>query len=287
MTHPAPDICIYHANCADGFGAAWAVWTAFPDCEFVPASYGEPPRDVTGKHVLIVDFSYSHNTLQQMARTAQSVVVLDHHKTAQADLGRLPEPGQPRQMVDIGEPLSLWAKFDMNKSGARLAWEYVFPAEPAPLLIELIEDRDLWRFQYPETRAFGMWLRSHPFDFCTWEAIAQTLATDRDSILNEARAIERYFDGQVEAIAQTAYLADIGGEIVPVVNCSPMFASEVGHRLLELYSNAAFAATWCEGGYARKYSLRSADDRADVSAVAKRYGGGGHRNAAGFEVPRC
>lgn len=82
-----PDMVIYHDNCADGFGAAWACWMRWGDaCEYVPANYGQVPPDVTGKNILIVDFSYKRPELETMANAAASIVILDHHKTAQAEL---------------------------------------------------------------------------------------------------------------------------------------------------------------------------------------------------------
>lgn len=82
----SPDICIYHANCADGFGAAWAVWDTWPDITFAPAGYGDVPPDITAKDVLIVDFSYPAQTLLDMAVKANSIVVLDHHRSAEKEL---------------------------------------------------------------------------------------------------------------------------------------------------------------------------------------------------------
>ena len=38
------------------------------------------------------------------------------------------------------------------------------------------------------------------------------------------------------------------------------------------------------GRAARKVSLRSTDGRVDVSAIARKHGGGGHRRAAGFST---
>lgn len=87
MTEYRPDIMIYHANCADGFGAAWAAWMRWGSAiEYVPCSYGQNPPDVRGKHVLIGDFSFKRSQLDAMLTEAASVVILDHHKTAEAEL---------------------------------------------------------------------------------------------------------------------------------------------------------------------------------------------------------
>lgn len=291
-----PDMVIYHDHCADGFGAAWACWMKWRDApKYVPASYGQTPPDVAGKHVLIVDFSYKANVLDEMGKGAASIIILDHHKTAQSDLE------QWRRMADKPERFTMAAAasmnddlrrngyrpisalFDMERSGARLAWDFCHE-NPVPTLIQLIEDRDLWRFQFDETKPFSLWLRSEPFNFDRFELLAQQLEDGRDSyeIMIEAKAMQRFFDAKVDEIASFAKRRGLAEHNPIVVNCPPMFASEVGHALLDKHPDAPFAAMWFEAGNKRMWSLRSRDDRIDVSAVAALFGGGGHRNAAGF-----
>lgn len=299
MEEYKPDVMLYHANCADGFGAAWAAWMRWRDqVQYVPAAYGAPPPDVAGKHVLIGDFSYKADTLREMAREAKSIIILDHHKTAEADLaewavddvaGEFWAGDDPMKLVRenddrIGQPIA--AMFDMKRSGARMVWEFCHDAE-APDLIKFIEDRDLWRFQYEETKPFGLWLRSEPFDFDRWELIAQDLmgGNDAHTIMAEATAMQRLYDRQVDEIASLARTGNVGGFNVPLCNCPPQFASEVGHKLLHDNPAAPFSACYSDQGKSRGYSLRSMDDREDVSAIARKFGGGGHRNAAGFGVP--
>lgn len=294
-----PDLMIYHAHCADGFGAAWAAWMRWRDeVQYVPCGYGQNPPDVAGKHVLIGDFSFKRGVLDEMLQTAASVVILDHHKTAEADLapfqfhesgpgavGAGDVDGMLRDLAELGRPPCI-AVFDMERSGARMVWDFCHENE-APELIRFIEDRDLWRFQYEETKPFGLWLRSEPFDFERWELIAQELHDGHGAheIMTEAKAMQRLFDRQVGEIASLARTGLVGGFDVPLCNCPPQFASEVGHKLLADNPAAPFVACYSDQGKARGYSLRSADDRQDVSEVARKFGGGGHRNAAGFGVP--
>lgn len=294
-----PDLVIYHDHCTDGFGAAWACWMRWRDgCKYIPASYGSPPPNVAGKNVLIVDFSYKRAILDEMLQSTASVVVLDHHKTAQTDL----EPfqfhesspgaisandvgGMVRDLVELGRPACI-AIFDMNRSGARLAWDFCHPGKRIPKLIHLIEDRDLWHFQYEETKPFSLWLRSEPFDFNRFEQIEQDIEVPYgNAIMREAEAMQRFFDAKVAEIASFAKCRRIGDHDPIVVNCPPMFASEVGHALLDAHPAAPFAATYFDGPNTRMWSLRSRNDREDVAAIAAKFGGGGHRNAAGFGVP--
>ncbi|MBY2927448.1 phosphohydrolase [Sphingomonadales bacterium 56] len=294
-----PDIVIYHSPCDDGFGAAWAAWKRWGDSvEYVPATYGKPAPDVAGKNVLMADFSYKLAELDQLAASTASIVILDHHKSALAELEpyRFTESGSGAISADdIADMLRVLherdrspviAIFDMDRSGARMTWDFCHPGQEAPELIRMIEDRDLWRFDILETRAFSLWLRSHRYDFHTWSRIAAQLDGDRDGIMAQAIAIEGFYDQKIAEIVTTARWAKINNVPVPIANCTWAFASDVAHELLIKHPEAAFAATYYDrGDGSRTYSLRSEDERDDVSIHARRYGGGGHRNAAGFEVP--
>lgn len=297
-----PDIVIYHANCDDGFGAAFAAWRKWGDSvEYVAAHYGSQPPSVEGKHVLIVDFSYKAGVLATMAN-ALSVTMLDHHKSAAEDLApyrrfadapyRFTMPVVASMAEDLhrnGYP-PINALFDMARSGARLAWEFCNPDESLPYMIKLIEDRDLWQFAWEDTKPFSLYLRSLQYDFRTWSSLCDTLEVPQEmwKVMNEARAIERYHNRLVEDVARHHDLVSFPGvdQPVPVAASPYRLASDVAHQLLQLHPSAPFAATVNHRANSVGYSLRSEDDRLDVAKIAQRYGGGGHRNAAGFSVPK-
>ena len=71
---------------------------------------------------------------------------------------------------------------------------------------------------------------------------------------------------------------------MPVACCSYDFVSETAHQLLKKYPDAPFAACKVHAYGGITYSLRSEEGREDVSIIATKNGGGGHRNAAGFKV---
>ena len=52
-------LCIYHANCPDGFTAAWAVRRALgaDKVDFHPGFYHKEPPNAQGRDVVLVDFS--------------------------------------------------------------------------------------------------------------------------------------------------------------------------------------------------------------------------------------
>lgn len=293
-----PDICIFHGNCDDGFGAAWAIRSRWPDCEFVPGHYGKPLPNTARKHVLFVDFSAKRAEIDAMAQEAISIVILDHHKTAEAELApfnvtmcgtAILDPANLWHMFcDLDElgrpPIVAW--FDMNQSGAALAWQFANGAhrdrDPLPRMIQYIEDRDLWRFAFgSSTHEFSAALRTYPMDFAVWDDIA----ADTGALLAEGRTVLRAHNVNVYKLVAQAYQDQVCGFIVPVVNAPYHYASDVAHALLLAYPDAPFAGSWFRrpDGFVQ-WSLRSEDRREDVSEIAKRMGGGGHRNAAGFQA---
>lgn len=297
MTTYRPDICIYHGGCDDGFAAAWAIRQRWGDkVTYLPGTYGKPLPETAGKHVLFVDFSAKRSEIDAMAQTAKSIVIIDHHKTAEADLEPfkiglcgsakfVPEnlDGIFRDLCELDRPPVL-AWFDMDQSGAMMAWKFVFPdVLIIPQFLRYIEDRDLWRFKFGDaTRKFSAALRTYPMNFETWDrliALAANLVEDGDAIL-------RSHDANIQKFIAEAYDGDIAGHRVPVVNVPYHYASDTAHALLKKYPEAPFAACWFRRADGMiQYSLRSEDSRLDVSDIAKQFGGGGHRNAAGYQVP--
>ncbi|NNA39999.1 phosphohydrolase [Pseudomonas lundensis] len=292
-------MCIYHGNCADGFGAAWVVRKALgSDVEFVAGIYGQEPPDVAGKDVVIVDFSYKYDILAALARKANSVIVLDHHKSAAEDLARFESfhaGVEEDTRRDDGATLLGWKTahvmansqngptiaccFDMNRSGAMLAWDHYFPNQEPPQLLRHIEDRDLWLFKLEGTREIQANLFSYPYDFEVWD---QLVAADVLTLVSDGAAIERKHHKDVaELVGVTKRRLKIGGFDVPVASLPYTLTSDAGHLMAQ---GEPFAACYWDTPTGRVFSLRSTDEGIDVSEIASQYGGGGHRNASGFRV---
>lgn len=273
-------LCIYHGNCADGFGAAWAVRHALNlrDDQFFAATHGDPPPVVEGKRVVMVDFAYKRPVIDELAGAAKSILILDHHKSAADDLAGLPEPLQDGRIPKGG----VYALFDMERSGACIAWDY-FHYATRPPLIDIIEDRDLWRFRLPGTREIQAVLFSYPYDFKIWDRLMMAGAEEAGQLFDEGAAIERKHHKDIaELVRVTERLLLIGGYTVPVANLPYTMSSDAAHLMAE---NAPFAACYWDTPAGRVFSLRSRRDGVDVSAIATAYGGGGHKHAAGFRMP--
>jgi uncharacterized protein len=253
-----PTVVLYHAECADGFGAAWALWRQFPAARFLPVKHGNPPPPgLKDQHVVIVDFSYTRETLETMAERAKELLVLDHHITAEQALAGLP-----------------YAYFDMKKSGAVLAWEWAHDL-PVPWLLDYIQDKDLWTWALPLSREINAAIASHLFEFQIWNHFKQK------ELEQEGRAILRYEHELVSKLAGQAVLVEFQGATVPSVQ-SAILTSQIGERLS---TDAPFCLIWHDRDGRRYYSMRSREDGTDVGAIAASFGGGGHTHAAGFSVP--
>jgi oligoribonuclease NrnB/cAMP/cGMP phosphodiesterase (DHH superfamily) len=275
-------VVIYHANCWDGFCAAWLFHWVYPHALFLPAQYGDPIplAQVEGKRVFIVDFSYPLEAMKEIAQQALSLTVLDHHKTAEPILRELQQSMGDRQV---------WTTFRLDASGGRLAWEYLErycceDFDKTPWLVEYTEDRDLWLHKLPYTREVNAALRSHPLSFDLWDDLA--LMEDGDeswsNFVGQGEAILRRESQIIQDHLRNAELVELDGHQVLAVNATVLFSDIAG----ELAKDRPFGIAWFrrQGGI-YQYSLRSREGGVDVSKVAQAHGGGGHVQASGFESP--
>jgi nanoRNase/pAp phosphatase (c-di-AMP/oligoRNAs hydrolase) len=268
-----PDLIIYHGSCYDGFTAAFLLSEHFPDAIFLPARYGRTPPDVTGTSVLIVDFSWKREAMIAMAEQARELIVLDHHKSAMQELEGLD-----------------FAVFDMERSGCRMAWDWLRDQgliegdADLPWLVEYVEDRDLWRRVLPDTELVHAYITSVPMTFEAWGDLADM---DLDRVAEGGRAIRQSIDRYCERVGAEREIYDAGSHLglVQVVNAPYLNASELAHFMLQNGTTDWTAAWFRRGDGLYQYSLRS-NGAVDVPDVARRYGGGGHARAAGFESVR-
>ena len=262
----------YHADCLDGFGAAYAAWKkfGFKEAVYRASRYdeGEDPFDMCepGDEVFVLDFSFKRHIIERQSKRLK-LTIIDHHKTARADLEGFP-----------------FCHFDMTKSGAVLAWEFFHPDKAVPKLLRHIQDRDLWEFRKFETREITTALASLQEDFNTWDKHMHDT-----SELSELGSIQvAVMNRLVNDLCQRSGWLEIKGYRVPASNAYH-HRSELGHALLARNPQAPFSVVFYdfqpegEKAWKRLYSLR-AESGFDVGALATAFGGGGHRSAAGFTL---
>lgn len=277
-------VVIYHGGCVDGWTSAMIAHQYFDGaCELYPGVYGDPPPLALCKdaNVLLVDFSYKRDVLVEIGKVAKSVLILDHHKTAEHDLREFIVPW-PVALPWL--PVSgIAAIFDMDRSGAGLTWDYLFSNDKRPSLVNSVEDRDLWRFNFPATKQVHAALSSYPFEVSMWKALIELDETvdGHMSIVAQGQAITRRNQQMLDDVYSAGLRKIVwSGHRVWVCNAPFFFASDLGHMMGH---DMPFAATYYDRSDGKRvWSLRSSPNGVDVSEIAKRYGGGGHEHAAGF-----
>ena len=259
-------IILYHADCDDGFGAAYAAWRHFGDnAEYRPVHYGDPVsvESLSGRQVYILDFSFSPDIILAMSQAATQITLLDHHKSAAEQWqGIVPAPNTV-------------ITFDMNRSGAQMSWDHFHPGVPRPILIDHIGDSDLWRFVLPGTKAFCAGLSIQPTTFKSWHTVSPEALIESGRVILkfQKRQIDRVTEGDLRPVI----LMGQGGLASNVINN----ISEVGHGIAK--RSGTFSLTFFLKGDFAFCSLRSLPSF-DVSKIAKHYGGGGHAQASGFKM---
>jgi oligoribonuclease NrnB/cAMP/cGMP phosphodiesterase (DHH superfamily) len=271
------DLIYYHAQCTDGWCAAYIASKRYPEARLVPAYHStEPPYvNVEGKDVLMVDFCWKTlETNAKLGALAKSLTIIDHHRTAKADIEGLPN-----------------VIFDLKRSGAGLTWDYLFGKdaedliyrdgsnfqEERPWYVNYVEDRDLWNNKLPDTKEVSAYLKLIPHTVEAWNIL---VSENRHTAVTNGAVLLIGINNYVDEIVQTRRLGTFHGRTVGIVNAPFPHASEIGH---ELAKESEISMSWYERQDGKiSFSMRSIGN-IDVSAIAKLHGGGGHINAAGFE----
>jgi len=268
-----PIIIFYHADCPDGFGAAWVAWKRFGEkAEYIPVRASQTPSQlgktkIRGGDIYFLDVCASTDGLEELVKNNLSVTVIDHHGTNRG----------------IVKSATQWY-FDMNHSAAVLTWLYFFPKKLAPWLLRCIEDNDIWKFHLPHSIPISLWLGLFKADFKIWDKLVRDLekVSLRKKYAKEGELLLKYEDKIIHGILKDAYEVKFKGHLARAVNTS-VSHSQVGHLLLD--RKHPVAIVWYENGKIRKYSLRSVGST-DVSKLARQFpGGGGHKHASGFMLP--
>jgi len=266
-------VVIYHAHCRDGFGAAYAAWKKFGNkANYLPMrNQSDFTLDLKDKEIYVLDYSFNQEIDDKLRATNKSVVVIDHHQTAEPVVSPYPE--------NI---------FDQSHSGAVLAWQYFHPTIPVPPLLSYVEDHDLWKFSLPNHREYNASVNEYPQTFESWDRLIQQLENPEflERFIEIGATLVKFEDRLVESLLQYAERAIFEGHEIWVLNVSRTYRSILGHKLAVLNKETGgvpMSIVYYHHRGEVSLSLRSEGDF-DVAAIALKYGGGGHKNSAGIKV---
>lgn len=268
--HHKPIAVLYHGGCPDGFGGAYAAWKKFGDrADYIPARHTKPiPEGIEGKDIYMIDFCYNQaEKMQALAQKARSLVVLDHHEGV-------------REVVE-SFPGHVYAE---DHSGAVLAWNYFFPGTPVPTFLQYLEKSDLHQPMTPEEQAVVTYCcDAHPWHFDIWDEHVRRVEdpVERAKIVERGAVYREYFDLLIRHLAGSAELVEFEGYTCYLVGGARMFISPLGSYLVEKHPPIALVGRMGVDGL--RISIRS-DGSVDTSALARKYGGNGHRGSSAFSI---
>lgn len=261
-------ICVYHDNCMDGLSSAWVVSTYFKDysIKLIPASYGRNLNLNLNKcsQLIVVDYSFSLEEFREYSSKVEEIIWIDHHETSEE--------------IALSKKLPRNIKIIHNKQhcGAVLTWNYFFSFLEIPKFLLYVEDRDLWKWELPNSKEINTGINSYGFNL---DNIPKFF--DLDNMKEEGKILLRQQENNINQLLKNVIRFNLCGYNVPCLNTPPFYISEAGSILAK---NEPFSLLWYDTDEYTSISLRSSKDGIDVSKIAKKFGGGGHINAAGFNL---
>ena len=273
------DVIAFHFPCQDGLSASAVARLYYKmhnlkELLYCPVQHGKPINcEVSDSNILFVDFCPTESDINLILSANNKIYILDHHITAQ------------ERLKDCS-----YAKFDMDKSGVGLAWEYFFQEKPLPEFLSMIQERDLWRFANSNTQDFTLGLS---FDCASTETLSESYELF-DKLFNDHNQTQYYINlGKVLNKNKEAKIRRIVANIkdniyrfenyrVCIYNCDHELASDLGSSLCK-DDHCDFAVLWRYDHLKEEYhlSLRSANKVNCANLAKELLGGGGHPNAAG------
>lgn len=283
----------YHADCIDGFTAAWIASKAMTEQEqphdLLAVSYDDDSTtklkslaaNATYAKLYIVDYSVPVAVLEFLTKRLE-VVVLDHHKTA-FESYNIPINTEAKGIMLPKYKHGAHILLDNTRSGAGITWAYFFPDQITPWLVRYVQDRDLWNFNYRDSKAIHEVLANSTRDFATWDRLAAMLDDPRSKagVSHQGEQLLRSHQAKVADYVGESIAVTLGSYPARVVSCPQKYASDVGNELAKVCKGIGIIVNFAPNYAGIKYSLRSIGDL-DVSAIAKLLDGGGHKNAASF-----
>ena len=287
------DVCLYHSGCPDGIGAAWCIWrehkinmkneVAKPLIIY-GVKYNEPyPEDIIrGKKVIIVDFSYDSSSIKKMCEIAEYIFILDHHDIAQRQLEGL-------------YLLNFSYIFDMSRSGVQITWDYCYPNQPRPWFVEVIADRDLWKWTYPDSKELGKAL--YQFGWYNFEKLEELFTLSVSANTDTTIKLQKTFLKQgtilvnlekkdISYAVNKSILCEFQGYKARITSCPHLIRSEVGRAICEK-GDCVFSITWRYDFEADQWwvSLRGSKTcPVPLNVLCEKFSGGGHQRACGFAI---
>ena len=264
--------CFYHRD-MDGKCSAAIVYHSAKVLTYPPEMIDIDYKDILDlktilpdEQIWIVDFSFKPEVMEEILKITKNIIWIDHHKTA----------------FEYKYSQELEGIRDNNFSGCELTWKYVYPNIPMPKIVEMLGRYDVWDFsKYGEDLnklQAGIRLFDHNPENLNWTEWFKNYA-DLNKELEGGYFALRYRNNQAESLIKAwSFFAEFEGYKAICCNAGSV-SSQLFDSVKEDYD---LMIPFIFDGKQWTVSLYTKKD-IDCSELAKKYGGGGHKQAAGFQ----
>lgn len=272
---PEVVLCLYHDD-ADGRCAAAIVRRALGSAVQLQAmdyQAAVPWEKIeSADQLVIVDFSLNLADMQRACRSGR-VVWIDHHKSAIEALAVL---------TDLPGIRSL------DEAGCVLTWQYYFPQDRLPLAVQLIGDKDVWRFAHAETAAFSAALFRHntqPQNDKLWRPLLEDEPQLLAELIEQGKLLHAADLERIRRrVLRDGFEVFFEGHRTLVLN--DRGSGYTGEAIRKMGYTIAYCYIDRLQGTDIQTSVTLYSEQVDVAGIAEKYGGGGHAGAAGFAFLR-
>ncbi len=295
---------IHHSADYDGIFCREIARKFLPDAELIEWNFGDRPISIPNGNIIVLDlpldkpfgFDFEDKEQAHIFNGWSRIIWIDHHKSA---INTHPK-NIPGYRID-------------GVAACRLAWQWFYRQEvekttSAPLWLPTIDlflerkvyepfavrlagEYDIWDKRDPDAETFQYALRS-----CIpqWDILLGVFPDNVEStelinrMLLDGKLCQRYAQSENESIVKSkSFLVEWEGLKFLTINSthfnSLLFAAkdipETGHdALMKFYWNGK---TWTVSLYHAKHRIDL-----DLSAIAIKYNGGGHKGACEFAVTK-
>jgi oligoribonuclease NrnB/cAMP/cGMP phosphodiesterase (DHH superfamily) len=275
-------ICFYHSADLDGHCSGAIVKQANPDCKMIGIDYGDafPWDNVSGTIAMkndlwMVDYCLQpFSEMEKLGRWyGKNLIWIDHHVTAieEAEKRGFNPPGRR----------------EVGKAACELVWEYLYGSLAPGHAIRLLGRYDVWDHSDKRTLPFQYGMRMEetwPEHQALWKNLIRKNESTYKRILRAGGLIVKYQQAQNEKIIKArGFEARFRG--MKVIACNAQLTNSTlfdSHWDPEQYEAMVTFGMKPDGSWT--VSLYSDREDVDVGKVCKELGGGGHKNAAGFQA---
>jgi len=258
----------------------------YPKCELIGINYGDdfPWSEINpSEKLFMLDFSLQpFNKMVKLSElVGMNLIWIDHHKSAMDEHKRWNNEHPAYLAID-----------GIRKDGigaCQLVWESLYPDKIIPTFIKLLAEYDVWNHSDPRTLSFQYGMRqfkdTYPLNQDLWQSLFDVEEVHR--ITGIGGVIIKYQDSENEKYCKArSFEVEIDGLKCIAVN-KGLTNSKVFDSVWDPEKYDAMAA-FCLMSPDRGWTISLYTDKPeiDVSIIAKKRDGGGHKQAAGFQCKK-